>query len=110
MSILAFPSVESPEPSGEPIRRRGSLAQGRALETLGHAVEYLIDSRLFDAGDHNVRVEQEAVQILMRMSREVFAECPEVVSLRRRLRLWVLDRFSSQGGVEQEGQGAPEII
>ena len=71
------------------IRRRGSLEQGRALETLGHAVEYLVDSRMFQVEDSSQRDHQEAVQILMRMSRAVFAECPEVVSLRRRFRRWI---------------------
>jgi hypothetical protein len=126
MSIIAFPSVEHPEScakpcvtpaaaeipagrsepsrlSGQPIRRRGSLEQGRALETLGHAVEYLIDSRLFDGADHNQRDEHEAVQILMRLSRAVFAECPQVISVGRRLRTWVQDRLSSHGGVESRG-------
>jgi hypothetical protein len=122
MSMIAFPgqsSLESnvpatfptpvaarqelPRPAGRTIRRRGSLEQGRALETLGHAVEYLVDSRLFDSGDHNQHDEQEAVQILMRMSRAVFAECPEVVSLRGRLSRWVADRFAGENGLRQRG-------
>ena len=118
MSILAFPAHEQIEDKSavprvqpgaqtrggtEPSRRRGPLEQGRALEALGHAVEYLIDSRLFHLGDHNVRDEQEAAQILMRMSRAVFAECPEVESIRKRMRLWVLDRFSSTDGLAERG-------
>jgi len=81
---------------GEAVRRRGSIQQGRALETLGHAVEYLVDSRLFQVEDDNQRAEQEAVQILMRASRAVFAECPEVVSLRTRLRRWMQDRLAQE--------------
>jgi len=126
MSIIAFPGTGSFEPESEPVsmqsqafnlaaeqacrqellrpvRRRGSLEQGRALESLGHAVEYLIDSRMFHAGDLNPQVELEAVQILMRMSREVFAECPEVVSLRRRFRRWMSDRFAGDSGMAQRG-------
>lgn len=68
------------------VRRRGSPQQGRALETLGHAVEYLIDSRMFQLGDTSRENETEAVQVLMRLSRLVFNECPEVVSLQTRLR------------------------
>jgi hypothetical protein len=71
------------------VRRRASPVQGRALETLGHAVEYLVDSRMFQVEETNARDEQEAVQILMRLSRSVFAECPEVVSMRQRLQRWV---------------------
>ena len=76
------------------VRRRGSVEQGRALESIGHAVEYLVDSRMFSAGEYDSRDEQEAIQILMRMSRAVFAECPEVISLRRRLRRWVQERLA----------------
>ena len=122
MSIIAFPgpsSLESnvpstfptlqtapeelPGPADRAIRRRGTQEQGRALETLGHSVEYLVDSRLFHSGDHNRHDEQEAVQILMRMSRAVFAECPEVVSLQRRLGRWVADRFAGEKGLRQPG-------
>ena len=53
-----------------PVRRRGNAEQGRALEMLGHAVEYLADSRLFLLEEVNQRDEDEAMQILMRMSRE----------------------------------------
>lgn len=66
-------------------RRRGSAQQGRALETLGHAVEYLVDSRMFLVERSSAKAEQEAVQILMRMSRSVFSECPEVVTLWMRM-------------------------
>ena len=85
----------SPTPSrvGGFVRRRGSIQQGRALESLGHAVEYLVDSRMFSLDGRDARDEQEAIQILMRMSRAVFAECPEVVSLRRRLGRWVQERL-----------------
>lgn len=92
------------------IRRRPSPQQGRALELLGHAVEYLVDSRLYFAEtDLN---DQLAVQTLMRLNREVFAECAEVVPMRRRLtrRLkswmgligWSDGAFSS---VERSGAG-----
>ena len=87
---------------GELIMRRGTLEQGRALETLGHAVEYLIDTRLFEPGEHNARDEQEAVQILMRMSRAVFAECPEVMSMRKKMRQWVWERLLSSGGLAEQ--------
>ena len=63
------------------VRRRASREQGQALERLGHAVEYLIDSRLFLAGNLNAEAEREAVQLLMRLSRTVFSECMEVESI-----------------------------
>ena len=113
MSIITFPAQEQSEAKSAFLSpphvltaasgRRGTQDQGRALEALGHAVEYLIDTRMFDFGENNIRDEQEAVQILMRMSRTVFAECLEVVSTRRRMRRWVVERFRSRSCVSQEG-------
>ena len=75
-------------PGERTVRRRGNLEQGRALEALGHAVEYLADSQMFMTEQEGVRPNQEAMQILMRCSRAVFLECPEVVPTRRRLARW----------------------
>ena len=68
------------------IRRRGSPAQGQALEVLGHAIEYLVDSRLFSSNRREAEDDREAAQILMVLSRAVFEECPEVISVRRQLK------------------------
>ena len=76
------------------IRRRGSLAQGQALEILGHSVEYLMDSRIFLRDGRAEQDEQEAIQILMRLSRTVFLECPEVVPVSRRLGRWLTERVA----------------
>jgi hypothetical protein len=75
------------KPRGKMIRRRSTREQGRALEVLGHAVEYLVDSRLRLVTQ--THCDDLAVQMLMRLNREVFAECAEVVSLKRRLRGWL---------------------
>jgi hypothetical protein len=40
-----------------------------------------MDSRLFLVERASPKAEQDALQILMRMSRAVFLECPEVVSV-----------------------------
>ncbi len=79
--------------------RRPDYVHGRALESLGHAVEYLIDSRMYlgaggslaKRGSETARdskpgrdsdVDQcDAIHLLMRLSREIFLECPEVVPL-----------------------------
>ena len=71
------------------VRRRANPQQGRALETVGHAIEYLVDSRLFITSGLDERAEQEAAQILMRASRAIFAECVEVVPLRRKVGCWI---------------------
>ncbi len=69
------------------VRRRANQQQGRALEILGHAVEYLADSRLFlpEEEAYSSRNNQDAMQLLMRMSRAVFSECREVVTLWERM-------------------------
>jgi hypothetical protein len=75
------------QPRSPQIRRRSTREQGRALEILGHAVEYLVDSRLrLVPGTHS---DDLAVQMLMRLNREVFAECAEVVSFKWKLRGWL---------------------
>jgi hypothetical protein len=74
------------------VLRRPTHAQGRALEILGHAIEYLVDSRLYSASPASSRNEAGAAQLLMRLSRAVFADCPERVPLHRRLRAWLLHR------------------
>ncbi len=97
--------VESaPRSSNGCVRRRGSLQQGFALETLGHAVEYLVDSRLFAQNDADAQSDQEAIQLLMRMSRAVFSECPELLPLRHRLGRWIAGSW--QGRCSGEASGA----
>ena len=95
-----FDLTESPRRA---IGRRGTLEPGRALEALGHAVEHLADSRFFQGDDHNRQDEQEAVQILMRLSRAVFVECADVLSLRLRIRRWLNDRLASNSVMHHNG-------
>lgn len=85
-----------PTPAARPdaVRRRGSLQQGFALEALGHAVEYLIDSRMFATTTDDARTDQEAIQLLMRLSRAVFQECPEVEPFSRKCRRWMAHGWS----------------
>lgn len=86
------------ESTGLGVRRRANRQQGRALEILGHAVEYLVDSRMFDSEEPTTPADAEALQILMLLSRQVFAECAEVIPLAHRLRIWInkrLDTISS---------------
>lgn len=71
------------------IRRRPNPHQGRALEKLGHAVEYLVDSRMALIDELSTRADAEAVDILMRLSRWVFSECEEIVPMGRRLKAWM---------------------
>lgn len=96
-ALLHFPGNGQTVPAGEitaiTVRRRANRQQGRALEIVGHAIEYLVDSRLFITSGLDERAEQQAIQSLMRASRAVFVECAEVVPLRSQVRLWIERRL-----------------
>jgi hypothetical protein len=67
-------------------RRRISPESGRALEKLGHAIEYLTDEFVHDGGDLCVNDGQlQAVQLLMAINRQIYFACPQVPSLSRRI-------------------------
>jgi hypothetical protein len=68
-------------------RRYITPEAGRALEILGHAIEYLTDEfmnqgRTFDAKEEQL----EAVLMLMALNRQVYHECPEVPTFGERCR------------------------
>ena len=68
-------------------RRRISPQAGRALEILGHAIEYLTDEFVHAGGSmtaHDARM--EAVQLLMGIDRQIYFSCPQVPTLGERLR------------------------
>jgi hypothetical protein len=68
-------------------RRRISPEAGHALEILGHAIEYLTDELVHSGASFSSGISQlEAVQLLMARNREVYFECPEILSLGERLR------------------------
>jgi hypothetical protein len=68
-------------------RRHITVEAGHALEKLGHAIEYLADEFVHDGVELSSRNGQvEAVQLLMKMNREVYFNCPEVTTLGDRLR------------------------
>jgi hypothetical protein len=81
-----------PETAKRVIRRRPSQAQGQALEKLGRAIEYLVDSRMALIDEPTTRADAEALDILMRLSRGVFSECEEIVPVRQRLKSWIMRR------------------
>jgi len=77
---LAAATARAPQEERR-VRRRANQEQGRALEMLGHAIEYLMDSRLYAVDGADPKSEAEAVNLLMGLSRAVFAECEEVTTL-----------------------------
>ena len=70
------------------VHRRIDPQAGRALEKLGHAIEYLTDeyvneeSATFSAKNEKV----EAVQLLMALNRQVYFECPFAPTFAERCR------------------------
>ena len=68
-------------------RRRISPEAGRALEILGHAIEYLTDEFVYAGGSFSAHDPQvEAVQLLMGLNREIYFDCPEVTTFADRCR------------------------
>jgi len=71
-----------------PMRRRRINPQaGRALEILGHAIDYLTDEyvqlRLTDSAPSG---QLEAVRMLMAINRKIYFDCPEVPTFSERAR------------------------
>ena len=88
-SSLGVPALGSPVAvdSPRPIRRRRiDFEAGRALEVLGHAIEYLADEFVHagtSLSQNDARL--HAIQILMAANREIYFSCPEAPSLRERI-------------------------
>ena len=68
-------------------RRRINSPDGRALEILGHAIEYLIDMHVHE-GSLIVweKGHLEAIDILKTLNRQIYEECPVVPTIEERLR------------------------
>lgn len=80
-SVAASARVQSNRP------RRITPQAGRALEILGHAIEYLTDEFVYQGGGIARSGGQlDAVQLLMAVNRQVYFECPETPSLAQRFR------------------------
>jgi hypothetical protein len=82
-SDLVVPDIGAAPPAqiGAIRQRRVSPEAGRALEILGHAIEYLSDEYIyrggsFSAGDSEI----EAMQTLMGANRQIYFGCPEMPS------------------------------
>lgn len=95
-SITATPPPLRPLRT-QPVRRQPTPAQGRGLSTLGHAIEYLIDSRIVEGGTD--RNDNEAVRILMGCSRTLFEECALRKPLPERLGRWIAERIRAGSAV-----------
>lgn len=75
-------------------RRRITPQAGRALEILGHAIEYLADEFVYHGCElEDSRAHTEAMRILIEANRRIYFNCPEVPTFGERCtailnRLW----------------------
>ena len=80
-------------------RRRISPADGRALELLGHAIEYLADEYALSAAQTGTLDAAapgiEAIQMLMALNRQIYYACPEIESVTRRIARWMLGMLAA---------------
>ena len=63
---------------------------GRTLLTLGHAAEYLANSRRYSTEKVDHTANAEAIHILMELSRSVFDDFAERRTLSRRFEQWLI--------------------
>jgi hypothetical protein len=112
MSTVPFPRIANPAliqrsakdlPSLSPgsatatkadltIHRITKTHHGRTLLTLGHASEYLANSRRYSIAELDDRSDEEAIHILLGLSRMVFDEFAEQVEVKRRPGTWLVER------------------
>lgn len=76
------------------IHRISRTHHGRTLLTLGHAAEYLANSRCFDINGREDASSAEAIHILMGLSRSVFDDFADRDSRRRRIEQWLIGRVA----------------
>jgi len=82
---FGLPAATRVEPRPAVVRRRMTPECGRALERLGHAIEYLTDEFIHDGREGGLKGPRvDAIQLLMSLNRQVYGECPIVLTLSQR--------------------------
>jgi hypothetical protein len=91
-----FPSLSEGRAASTPgdltIHRITKTHHGRTLLTLGHAAEYLANSRRHSPQRFDQRANVEAIHILLGLSRSVFEEYAERRTLNRRVEGWLVEQ------------------
>lgn len=84
------PRLPGPSPASGRMRRKITREQGCALEVIGHAVDYLNDSYLYEGADDEIidfsGPSMDAVRILIAAQRQILSSLPLVEPLP--LRFW----------------------
>jgi hypothetical protein len=85
-TVLGVPATTRVVTRPAVVRRRMSAESGRAIEKLGHAIEYLTDEFVHDGCEDGLKGPRVgAIQLLMSLNREVYGECPIVPTLTQRV-------------------------
>lgn len=80
----AMPAIAA-TPARSARRRRVTPQAGRALEILGHAIEYLADEYVHNGGQFSASDSQvQAMRLLMNLNRSIYLDCPEIPTLGQR--------------------------
>jgi hypothetical protein len=74
------------------IHRRTTSHHGSTLRTLGHAAEYLAQSRSASIVAMDARAEREAIHILQRLSREIFDDYVAMTQQRHPVTDWIMNQ------------------
>ena len=86
------PGNPAPQSADLTIHRITQSHHGRTLLMLGHAAEYLANSRRFTMLRFDDGADEEAIHILMGLSREVFEEFAEQGIEKQRVGSWLIER------------------
>ncbi len=87
----AFGDLRRTADIGLTIHRRTESHHGRTLQRLGHAAEYLADSRLFLISS-SAASDEEAIRILMRLSREIFDDYAALTKQSHPVTDWIMNQ------------------
>ena len=100
-----YPNI-GPHRSRPQATRRLNPQQGIALEILGHAIEYLVDSNFYHQRAEDPAV-KDAISILKQSNRDVFQNAPEVVPARARAARWLRSHLHPHNPVQTAQVTAP---
>ena len=93
LTAVAAPQVRDPAVDAAPginRQRRITREAGRALVILGHAIEYLADEYVHETTMPAPTDPQVvAIQLLMSANRQVYYECPIMITFGERVRMWL---------------------
>ena len=101
-----MPAAKGMPMSGRKKRRSINPETGRALVALGHALEYLTDEFVSEGGSFTAnRGQIDAIQLLIRLNREIYFSCPEAPSFKQWLRSFLHNQPQEQTHIRKLPHG-----